>query len=335
MKKIANAMTPYKTTTSIDSMFDQQGEVDASLVGSMYLQLKASSQTVSLNDHLFTLTNERLTQDTLTLLSGIEVELPNHSTEVAYKQNESASHWGFLSSDLEPTPIKLDINQQRVISVSFQDESSSGADTVLSTFASKHCNSLQDSIHQIRPSSTISQPQRTNKRSKTKHAKKKRMSKQPTFRAYQQEQFQENFEELVKFKEEFGHCLVPHTYKANEALSRWVKRQRYQYKILRQNKNAESTMTQERIIMLESIGFVWDSHKLAWQDRFKELEEYKKNNGDCDVPSNYRENPALATWVKGQRRQYKRFRSGVTSKDEVLDRITSLDALGFNWERRP
>jgi hypothetical protein len=41
------------------------------------------------------------------------------------------------------------------------------------------------------------------------------------FRPYQAEQWSEKFQELLDFKQEKGHCCVPHTYQENPALARW------------------------------------------------------------------------------------------------------------------
>jgi hypothetical protein len=153
----------------------------------------------------------------------------------------------------------------------------------------------------------------------------------PRFRPYQEKQWVEQFDELLKFKLKGGHCLVPHTFDENPTLSRWVKRQRYQYKLKKESKT--STMTNARILQLEDIGFVWDSHAAAWQERRNELAFYQTEHGDCNVPSNYLRNPQLATWVKCQRRQCKIFWNGKTS-NMTLDRFTSLNQLGFTWELR-
>ncbi|CAJ1966022.1 unnamed protein product [Cylindrotheca closterium] len=326
-------------TNSIDAMFDPPKENDNSVIASMYHQLRASSnQDVSLaDDTVFRFPNEFIPQDPLTLLRDIEIEMPSDLPFNAASDlpAEHVSKWSLYSSDLEPTPIKPDLHRERV-TASFDEKVLCNPDQVISAFVPNESKSADCSglAGVKRESSASLPPTRPKKRFKTSREEKKRKSKNPpVFRPYQQQQFQEQFDELLKFKEEFGHCLVPHSYEPNQSLSRWVKRQRYQYKMLQQDKTEESTMTPERIYLLESIGFVWDSHKLAWQDRLKELEEYKKKNGDCNVPSTYRDNAALATWVKCQRRQYKRFYSGEASNIS-LDRITSLDALGFNWERR-
>jgi hypothetical protein len=60
-----------------------------------------------------------------------------------------------------------------------------------------------------------------------------------------------------------------------------VKRQRYQYKLKVESK--QSTMTDERIKLLENIGFIWDSHAAAWAEKLHELKEYTKAKGDWYV----------------------------------------------------
>lgn len=151
------------------------------------------------------------------------------------------------------------------------------------------------------------------------------------FRAYQAEQWTQRYEELCEYVKVHGNCQVPHTYTKNPALARWVKRQRYQYKLRLENK--PSTMTDQRVVVLERIGFVWDSHVAGWDERRNELIEYKKTYGHCNVPSNYSANRQLAVWVKRQRRQYKFFWEAKPSS-MTEERIAALQEIGFEWELR-
>ena len=63
------------------------------------------------------------------------------------------------------------------------------------------------------------------------------------------------FQQLLEFKVQFGHCLVPRQYTANPKLGKWVHTQRYKYKLYQEGK--PSPITAERIQELESIGFDW------------------------------------------------------------------------------
>jgi len=151
------------------------------------------------------------------------------------------------------------------------------------------------------------------------------------FRRYQADQWMERFEDLVAFKSENGHCLVPHSFPPNQQLAQWVKRQRYQHKLKMLGRH--STLTDERQQELEQMGFVWDSHRAAWDERLEDLKKYRSTFGNCLVPTNYDENRSLAVWVKCQRRQYRRFRLGQQST-MTQERFEELDRLGFDWNPR-
>ena len=140
------------------------------------------------------------------------------------------------------------------------------------------------------------------------------------------------------------------------SLARWVKRQRYQYRLL--ESGAHSTLTDERKQALDEIGFVWKSHEARWEDRFQELMEFRSHSGHCNVPKGYTSNRQLAIWVKCQRRQYKliaagRFGAGagqnnmnergdnprrLTSGNKrkitlTPSRVQRLNEVGFCWGR--
>lgn len=59
-----------------------------------------------------------------------------------------------------------------------------------------------------------------------------------------------------------------------------------------------STLTPERQEKLEKVGFVWDSHAAGWEERWKELRQFRDEFGHARVPKKYKANPQLAVWVK-------------------------------------
>lgn len=75
-------------------------------------------------------------------------------------------------------------------------------------------------------------------------------------------------------------------------------------------------------------------HEIAWNQRYNELVEYKRLNGDCLVPQTYKPNKKLGYWVMQQRRQYRLQSDG---KRSSLDgrvgakRKQLLDEIGFVW----
>jgi hypothetical protein len=161
--------------------------------------------------------------------------------------------------------------------------------------------------------------------------KRPRPDEPPRFREFQASQWTAKFQELFDYQRKHGHCLVPFAYDANPELARWVKRQRYQYKLYMDGEH--STMTQDRIQALTEIGFVWDSHTVLWQERLEELKQFQAANGHCLVPTYYSPNPQLATWTKCQRRQYKLYCEGKPSH-MTAERMAALEELGFVWELR-
>lgn len=126
------------------------------------------------------------------------------------------------------------------------------------------------------------------------------------------------FELLKKFKERFGHCMVPEDWKENPILGRWVIRQRV-YK---------DYLTDERIEKLNQIGFTWNVYDHLWQNSYKMLLEFKKEFGHCEVPKGRPEYSRLAEWV-GKQREDKRKKL----KRLSLEKIKKLNKIGFYWGR--
>jgi hypothetical protein len=62
------------------------------------------------------------------------------------------------------------------------------------------------------------------------------------FRYHQTDQWTAMYEKLVEYRNTHGHCRVAHSSKTHPELGRWVKRQRYQYKLCSED-NRKSTMT--------------------------------------------------------------------------------------------
>ena len=89
----------------------------------------------------------------------------------------------------------------------------------------------------------------------------------------------------------------------------WVKR-------CRENKDR---MYERQIIMLDSIGMDWTVVD-PWEEKFKELEKYKEENGNVDVPGDY---GALGYWVAKLR-----------ERPPEGERRERLDNLGFEWDGR-
>ena len=144
------------------------------------------------------------------------------------------------------------------------------------------------------------------------------------------------FQELSKFKVQFGHCLVPKQYVDNPKLGWWVATQRKTYRLHQQGK--PSPITTERMRELESIGFDWGTRRTRtdvapnWSVRIQQLCEYKVQFGHCLVPKLYVANHKLGLWVMAQRTQYRLHQEGKPSR-MTKERIRELESIGFDWGR--
>lgn len=132
------------------------------------------------------------------------------------------------------------------------------------------------------------------------------------------------------YKEQHNNCLVPNYYPGNEKLGVWVKTQRYQFRLLNDGKTAK--ISEERVNLLNSVGFVWDvnkmidaEHKREWDRNLEQLKLYKIENGNCNVPSKYTSIPHLGSWMARQRAHYRLIKSGLQSS------MTPLQAKKFEY----
>lgn len=125
------------------------------------------------------------------------------------------------------------------------------------------------------------------------------------------------YNELLAFKEKFGHCNVSNGISGYKALAEWVIKQRKDFK------NKEKRLDAGKIKKLNDIAFNWGTiQRVSWEYRYKELKEFKSEHGHCRVPQRWKENSALANWVAIQRRDRKK----LSPKKTAL-----LDELGFEW----
>lgn len=72
----------------------------------------------------------------------------------------------------------------------------------------------------------------------------------------------------------------------------------------------------------------------GWDEQFKALVAFYKENGHCKVPARYSSNPKLGRWVMTQRRQFTLMVQGYSSA-LTIERIQRLESIGFTWSVRP
>jgi len=139
------------------------------------------------------------------------------------------------------------------------------------------------------------------------------------------------YNELLEFKQLHGHCDVPQNYAPNTSLGIWVNKQRMEHKNRLDGKS--SSLNDGRLARLQSIGFRWAKRKgqASWEEKFRELKEYKAEYGNCHVPTKYKENTALGRWVSTQRSEYKKFCEGDTKTAMTAEKVRRLESIGFAW----
>ncbi len=71
----------------------------------------------------------------------------------------------------------------------------------------------------------------------------------------------------------------------------------------------------------------------SWDNWLKELNDYKDQHGNIDVPLKYRHNQGLGAFVNRQRTEYRKLQQGLQSS-LTEDRIQDMDDLGFKWSIR-
>lgn len=130
-----------------------------------------------------------------------------------------------------------------------------------------------------------------------------------------EEAWEMQFQNLVSYKKEYGDCLVPQDWK-DKTFGNWVSTQR----LSKRNEKLDA----DKIAMLDSIGFVWNTLDHFWNLRFQDLVAYKEKHGDCLVLNAYKKNK-LGSWVSEQRSSKKNGKIGA-------DRIKRLDEIGFSWD---
>lgn len=67
--------------------------------------------------------------------------------------------------------------------------------------------------------------------------------------------FDLHIDELRKFKEEHGHCMVPKPYKQNRSLSNWISNLNYSYSLSLKGLPVTIKLNQERLDKLSELGF--------------------------------------------------------------------------------
>ena len=163
-----------------------------------------------------------------------------------------------------------------------------------------------------------------------------------------QDAWNKQFDELVKFHAQHGHFQVP---RRNGKLGKWVENQQLAYQVMQEG--SASPLTQSGIDRLNSINFEWQfessevrtrkvttsskpsSHEVqqslekpkskqsAWSKQFGQLKRFKMKNGHVVVAPH----TPLGSWIKAQKWEYNLLKVGQESK-MTSKRASMLTSLG-------
>jgi len=147
--------------------------------------------------------------------------------------------------------------------------------------------------------------------------------------------WEQRYEELVEFANEFGHSDVPQEYAANPGLGRWCMNQRSKYRQWQQGQH--TSMTPKRIERLEAIGFSWHIREAKWQSMFRRLKQYHEQRGHTEISPADDANNDLRLWLIWQRFLYNSLqRDASTYYVLPQSRIEQLEKAipNFSWKGR-
>ena len=145
--------------------------------------------------------------------------------------------------------------------------------------------------------------------------------------------WEENYEAAVRYHRENGDLDVPAKYVDSEGicLGVWLDSMR------KSRRTDSSSLTAEQISRLDKLGMSWDDrNNRKWNDMFRELTEYYKDNNNFNIPVSYKtkNGACLDTWVERQRILY---RDGKLS-DARIEKLKSInfvfDATSSRWEEK-
>ena len=104
------------------------------------------------------------------------------------------------------------------------------------------------------------------------------------------------------------------------------------------SRSSQSTTTSSTASRPRKRRRTTSAHRTSWEERLRQLRDYKARYGDLLIPIRFKENPSLGKFVHNSREQYKIFHKapgpGKPKKKKcslTRERIEQLEELGFLW----
>merc|ERR1712157_67074 len=139
--------------------------------------------------------------------------------------------------------------------------------------------------------------------------------------AKKSDRWDDNYENLKKYKNKHGNCLVPKDYKDDPRLGNWVANHRIPFRNKMNGKpsrlskvqydklamlgfeevikNQKNRSEKEDVIVMVSQEDAKKSDR--WDENYENLKKYENKHGSCLVPKDYKDDPRLGNWVANHR----------------------------------
>lgn len=142
------------------------------------------------------------------------------------------------------------------------------------------------------------------------------------------------------YYEHHGNLNIPFNFRTTNgydfdekgiALGAWITRQRQSYK-----GSNNSSLTDDRRILLESIGMIFDVHAKQWIDSYNLAKIYYEHHGNLRIPSSFKTingyefsetGITLGAWIYSQRKHYEKKELGKIPPNQ----IQLLEQIGMIW----
>tara|TARA_B100000212_G_scaffold186855_1_gene140938 strand:- start:138 stop:1442 length:1305 start_codon:yes stop_codon:yes gene_type:complete len=119
------------------------------------------------------------------------------------------------------------------------------------------------------------------------------------------------YQQLKEFYSQEKHSSPP----KDSPLYPWCNRQRVS--------NNKNQLSEKKINLLNSLGFVWNKREESWKGYFIQLKEFFDKEGHISISN--KENSSLYIWCNHQRQRYK-------SNKLSNEKIDLLESIEFNWK---
>merc|ERR1712157_641378 len=163
--------------------------------------------------------------------------------------------------------------------------------------------------------------------------------------AEKSDRWEKNYENLKKYKNKHGDCLVPKDYKDDPRLGNWMGNHRIPFRKKMNGKPSRLSNAQyDKLAMLgfeeviknksekeDDVAMVSqeDAKKSdRWDENYENLKKYKNKYGSCLVPKDYKDDPRLGNWVANHRVPFRKKMNGKPSRLSKVQ-YDKLAMLGF------